>query len=162
MFFFDALSIRLKSILLFIFCRFSGNFSSVNVTQSKWATRWITVYKSSSNSTNLSSIGKNNHSRYYSAKQVNETKATAISKKGKFSKLKRIPKSWGWKAGAGWTILSVLDWWLLATGGWLTWRNLILKWTPIGIGLASLVHWHLHYRKCDELGQPRTASKVMV
>ncbi|XP_055309180.1 phosphatidylserine decarboxylase proenzyme, mitochondrial isoform X2 [Sitodiplosis mosellana] len=108
---------------------FSGNISSVNFTQSKWATRWITVYKSSSNSTNLPSNGKKIHSRFYSAKQVNDTKAGAVSKK--------------------------------ATGGWLTWRNLILKWTPIGIGLASLVHWHLHYRKCDELGQPRTASRFM-
>lgn len=91
---------------------------------------------------------------------MNDTKATTLSKKGKFKKI--IRKSWGWKAGAGWTILSVLDWWLLAAGGWLTWRNLILKWTPIGIGIASLVHWHLHYRKCDKLGQPRTASRIMV
>lgn len=151
-----------KLILSIIFYSFSGNLSSVNITQSKWATRWITIKKSSTNSTNLPTNGKNIHPRYYSTKQGNETKTAAISKKGKFSKLKRIRKSWGWKAGAGWTILSVLDWWLLAAGGWLTWRNLILKWTPIGIGLASLVHWHLHYRKCDKLGQPRTASKIMV
>lgn len=73
-----------------------------------------------------------------------------------------MQKSWGWKAGVGWTILSVLDWWLLAAGGWLTWRSLLLKWTPIGVGLATFIHWHLHNQKCDRLGQPRTASKIMV
>lgn len=93
---------------------------------------------------------------------MNETKAASSTNKGKFSKLKRVRKSWGWKAGAGWTILSVLDWWLLAAGGWLTWRSLVLKWTPIGIGLATLLHWHLHNRKCDKLGQTRTASRIMV
>lgn len=119
---------------------------------------------------------KNVHHRFYSTKQVTETKlngqttttttttssSSSSTKKGKFSKLKRIRKSWGWKAGAGWTILSVLDWWLLAAGGWLTWRGLFLKWTPIGIGLATLVHWHFHNQKCDRLNQPRTASKLMV
>ncbi|XP_031630880.1 phosphatidylserine decarboxylase proenzyme, mitochondrial [Contarinia nasturtii] len=139
---------------------FSGHFTNIDVTQSKWASRWITVYKSS-NSTNLSINSKNIPHRYYSVKQGNENKAEISTKKGKFSKLKRIRKSWGWKAGAGWTVLSVLDWWLLAAGGWLTWRSMILKWTPIGIGLASLLHWHLHNRKCDTLGQPRTASKIM-
>lgn len=87
---------------------------------------------------------------------------SSAAKKGKFSKLKRIRKSWGWKAGAGWTILSVLDWWLLAAGGWLTWRGILLKFTPLGIGLATIVHYHLHNQKCDRLNQPRTASKFMV
>lgn len=138
----------------------------MNIIQSKWAARWITIYKSPSNSTNLKSqINSKNLHRYYSTKQTtNEIKSTAstISKRGKFNKLKKIRKSWGWKAGAGWTLISVLDWWLLAAGGWLTWRNLLLKWTPIGIGLATLVHWHFHNKKCDRLGQSRTATKLMV
>lgn len=71
-------------------------------------------------------------------------------------------KSWSWKAGAGWTILSVLDWWLIAAGGWLTWRGLFLKWTPIGIGLVAVLHWHLRNQECDRKGLPRTASKWMV
>lgn len=134
--------------------------ANVNVIQSKWATRWITIYKSPCNSTNLPNNNKNH--RYYTTKQMNETKVASSTKKGKFSKLKRVRKSWGWKAGIGWTILSVLDWWLLAAGGWLTLRSLVLKWTPIGIGLATLLHCHLHNRKCDELGQTRTASRIMV
>lgn len=147
--------------------RFFGHFTNSNFTQSKWSTRWITIYKSPMNSTNSQQVANNKgiSHRYYTTKPANETKTTSvtstIAKKGKFSKLKRIRKSWGWKAGAGWTILSVLDWWLLAAGGWLTWRNVFLKWTPIGIGLATLAHWHFHNQKCDRLGQPRTASRVM-
>lgn len=155
-----------------IFCypyRFFGHLSNANFTQSKWSTRWITIYKSPSNSTNSQQVVNNKgiSHRYYATKpSANETKTTTststIAKKGKFSKLKRIRKSWGWKAGAGWTILSIMDWWLLAAGGWLTWRNVFLKWTPIGIGLATLAHWHFHNQKCDRLGQPRTASRIMV
>lgn len=155
--------------LLFLYVyRFFGHFTNTNFTQSKWSTRWITIYKSPMNSTNSQQVANNKgiSHRYYATKPVNETKTTSatstIAKKGKFSKLKRIRKSWGWKAGAGWTILSVLDWWLLAAGGWLTWRNVFLKWTPIGIGLATLAHWHFHNQKCDRLGQPRTASRIMV
>lgn len=165
--------------------RFSGHFATANFIQNKWTSRWITIYKSSSSSSNTQQITNNNgktilshhHHRHYSSKQLADTKndgakssnsttssssSSSSSKKGKFSKLKKIRKSWNWKAGAGWTILSVLDWWLIAAGGWLTWSGLLLKWTPIGIGLATIVHWHLHNQKCDRMGQPRTASKWMV
>lgn len=83
-------------------------------------------------------------------------------KKGKSNKIRKIRKSWSWKAGAGWTILSMLDWWLIAAGGWLTWRGLFLKWTPIGISLVAAAHWHLRNQECDRKGLPRTASKWMV
>lgn len=75
--------------------------------------------------------------------------------KGKFNKIQR---KWSWKAGAGWTILSVLDWWLLAAGGWLTWRGVFLRWTPIGICMIAAAQWHLHNRELDRKGLPRTAA----
>lgn len=165
------------------FRRFSGHLPNESITQNKWSSRWVTVYRSSSKNLSLQQPinGKSVHHRFYGTPTTqngtnNEDKtvatkttttttpnaASTVARKGKFSKLKRMQKSWGWKAGVGWTILSVLDWWLLAAGGWLTWRSLLLKWTPIGVGLATFIHWHLHNQKCDRLGQPRTASKVMV
>lgn len=164
-------------LLLFHSSSFSGQLTNISFAQSKWSARWITIYKSTPNGTN-SQNGKTLPHRYYSSKSqqqqqppiettntTNTTSSSTIStttRKGKFSKLKRIRKSWGWKAGAGWTIISVLDWWLLAAGGWLTWRGLFLKWTPIGIGIATFMHWHLHNQKCDSLKQPRVASRFMV
>lgn len=79
--------------------------------------------------------------------------------KGKFNKIQR---KWSWKAGAGWTILSVLDWWLLAAGGWLTWRGVFLRWTPIGICMIAAAQWHLHNRELDRKGLPRTAASWQV
>lgn len=79
---------------------------------------------------------------------------------GKFHKLsKTIPKQWTWRAGAGWTILSVLDWWLLVAGGWLSWQGALLRWTPLGVCLAAAIQWHLHNRDLDKKGLPRTATK---
>lgn len=168
------------NIISFDFLRFSEHLQNENIKQNKWSTRWITVYRSSSKDLSLQQPvnGKSVHHRFYgtptqNGTNLNEDKtvatkttttnaASTVARKGKFSQLKRMQKSWGWKAGVGWTILSVLDWWLLAAGGWLTWRSLLLKWTPIGVGLATFIHWHLHNQKCDRLGQPRTASKVMV
>lgn len=65
------------------------------------------------------------------------------SRKGKDTqhRYRKSRRSWRWKAGASWTILSVLDWWLLAAGGWLTWRGVFLKWTPLGICFIAAVQW---------------------
>lgn len=85
------------------------------------------------------------------------------SGKGKFLRLhKAIPKQWTWSAGAGWTILSVLDWWLLVAGGWLSWQGVILRWTPLGVCLAAAIQWHLHNRDLDRKGLPRTATTWQV
>jgi hypothetical protein len=80
------------------------------------------------------------------------------SGKGK-NKFKKI---WSWQARAGWTIFSVLDWWLLAAGGWLTWRGVFLRWTPLGMCVAAAIQWHLQNKKLDANGLPRTAAAWQV
>jgi len=72
---------------------------------------------------------------------------------------KLLKKEWIHKAGAGWTLFSFLDWWLLAAGGWLTWRGVFMRWTPLGICLIAAAHWHLHNRDLDKKGLPRTATQ---
>lgn len=81
-------------------------------------------------------------------------------------RFRKSRKSWRWKAGASWTILSVLDWWLLAAGGWLTWRGVFLKWTPLGICIIAAVQWQRgRVQDSDRSGKqllPRTASQWQV
>ncbi|CAO1405166.1 unnamed protein product [Diamesa tonsa] len=100
--------------------------------------------------------------RPFSKQHNNSTKATntgnvATGQGGTKGKLNKIRRKWRWGAGA--TILSVLDWWLLAAGGWLTWRGVFLRWTPIGFCLMAATHWHLHNKEMDRKGLPRTASQ---
>ncbi|XP_062559597.1 uncharacterized protein LOC134224275 isoform X2 [Armigeres subalbatus] len=45
-----------------------------------------------------------------------------------------------------------------AAGGWLTWRGVFLRWTPIGICMIAAAQWHLHNRELDRKGLPRTAA----
>jgi hypothetical protein len=85
-----------------------------------------------------------------------------INNKGKLHKIKLKWPGLRWGAGAGWTVLSILDWWLLAAGGWLSWQGAILRWSPIGICLAAALHWHLHNRECERRGLPRTAPTWQV
>jgi hypothetical protein len=96
-------------------------------------------------------------SQYYwnsnNSKQNNQTS------KGKLHKIKR---KWRWGAGAGWTILSILDWWLLAVGGWLSWQSVVLRWTPLGLVFVAAAQWHLHNRECEKKGLPRTAPHWQV
>lgn len=81
----------------------------------------------------------------------------------KGNEFKKIKQKWRWgAAGAYWTILSVLDWWLLAAGGWLTWRGVFMRWTPIGLCMFAATHWHLHNKDLDRKGLPRTASQWQV
>lgn len=94
-----------------------------------------------------------------SAKNTNTGNA-ATGQGGTKGKLNKIRRKWRWGAGA--TILSVLDWWLLAAGGWLTWRGVFLRWTPIGFCLMAAAHWHLHNKEMDRKGLPRTASQWQV
>ncbi|XP_050088441.1 phosphatidylserine decarboxylase proenzyme, mitochondrial isoform X2 [Anopheles aquasalis] len=46
-----------------------------------------------------------------------------------------------------------------AAGGWLTWRGVFLRWTPISICMVVAAKWHLHNRDLDKKGLPRTAAK---
>lgn len=103
--------------------------------------------------------------RPFSKQHNNSTKNTntgtvATGQGGTKGKLNKIRRKWRWGAGA--TILSVLDWWLLAAGGWLTWRGVFLRWTPIGFCLMAAAHWHLHNQEMDRKGLPRTASQWQV
>lgn len=75
----------------------------------------------------------------------------------------RIRRKWRWGAGAaGWTVLSILDWWLLLVGGWLSWQSVVLRWTPLGLVFVAAAHWHLHNRDCQKKGLPRTAPHWQV
>ncbi|XP_055547928.1 phosphatidylserine decarboxylase proenzyme, mitochondrial isoform X3 [Wyeomyia smithii] len=118
----------------------------------KWSTKWTVGRRSVSSS-------KRDHEQssyqQHSGQQQQQHHQQNQQSKGKFV---RIKKKWSWKAGAGWTILSVLDWWLLAAGGWLTWRGVFLRWTPLGICMVAAAQWHLHNRELDRKGLPRTAT----
>ncbi|CRL02264.1 CLUMA_CG015313, isoform A [Clunio marinus] len=107
----------------------------------QWTIKWIVDQRSFSKSLYQQCAAKN---------QTNQS----ANGKGKLHKIKR---KWRWGAGAGWTILSVLDWWLLAAGGWLTWQGTVLRWTPLGLALVAAAQWHLHNRECERKGLPRTA-----
>lgn len=85
---------------------------------------------------------------------------TGGQQKGKLNTFKR---KWSWKgAGAGWTVLSVLDWWLLVAGGWLSWQGVFLRWTPVGLCFFASMQWYLHNRELDKKGLPRTATQWQV
>lgn len=153
--------------------RFTGLASYRPSIQKKFVTPLLTAQTSSksTNSTNnnitpVSSSSVGQYSRQSSKsndhQQQQQQQQQGSSKKGKFTKFKRLRKSWSWKAGAGWTILSVLDWWLLAAGGWLTWRGVFLKWTPLGICIVAAVQWHLIKDDHEKKGLARTASQWQV
>lgn len=128
----------------------------------KWSNGWVTVRKTSMKTpstengpSTLSNFNKKVHQQNNEQNDGGDYNKRS-TKKGKFNKIRNY---WSWKAGASWTILSVLDWWLLAAGGWLTWEGVLLRWTPIGICLVAAIQWHLHNRKLDRQGLPRTAHK---
>lgn len=155
----------------------SGIVNCRPAIQNKWTTPWLTAQKvsKSTNGNNKNSLVNANVAGQYSRQsskngdlqqqplQQQQQQGGYSSKKGKVNKFKRIQNLWSWKAGAGWTILSVLDWWLLAAGGWLTWRGVFLKWTPLGICIIAAVQWHyLTNDERNQKGLPRTASAWQV
>ncbi|XP_052865528.1 phosphatidylserine decarboxylase proenzyme, mitochondrial isoform X1 [Anopheles cruzii] len=120
-----------------------------NPNPKQWTTRWTIVQR-----TIYGSRHQQQQQSTSSHQHQHQHQQTASGKSR--SKFRR---KWSWKAGAGWTILSVLDWWLLAAGGWLTWRGVFLRWTPISICMVVAAKWHLHNRELDKKGLPRTAAK---
>lgn len=112
---------------------------ATNFRPKQWTPKWTIVKRPFSKGANYQSSNQNG--------------------KGKLHKIKR---KWRWGAGAGWTILSVLDWWLLAAGGWLSWQGVILRWTPLGVVLVAAAQWHLHNRECERKGLPKTAPHWQV
>lgn len=92
---------------------------------------------------------------------VNAKSASSGDHRHRSEKGKSLKKKWLKKAGAGWTLLSVLDWWIIA-GGWLTWRGVLLRWTPLGFCLIAAAQWHLHNLEMDKKGLPRTATQWQV
>uniref|UniRef100_A0A1B0CIY5 Phosphatidylserine decarboxylase proenzyme, mitochondrial n=1 Tax=Lutzomyia longipalpis TaxID=7200 RepID=A0A1B0CIY5_LUTLO len=70
-----------------------------------------------------------------------------------------VQPSDGGGGGGGGTRGKVLDWWLLAAGGWMTWHGVLLRWTPIGLCLAAAIQWHLHNKELARRGLHRTASQ---
>lgn len=159
---------QLFQIIEFFSHRFTGLASYRPTIQKKFATPLLTAQTSSkstnSNNNNITPVSSSSVGQYsrQSSKNNDQQQQQGSSKKGKFTKFKRLRKSWSWKAGAGWTILSVLDWWLLAAGGWLTWRGVFLKWTPLGICIVAAVQWHLIKDDHEKKGLARTASQWQV
>lgn len=146
-----------------------GRFRLSTVThgtaQRNWTPRWFNIRKSFKSTGTNSSYGKpfsNGETVDITKKLSTKADQQGSSKKGKLNKLKKFHKWWSWKAGAGWTILSVLDWWLLAAGGWLTWRGVFLKWTPLGLCLVAAAQWTMINDGPNGKGQPRTATAWQV
>lgn len=119
---------------------------ATNFRPKQWTPRWTIVQRPFSKS------------QHHGASK-NQSNNQSANVKGKLHKIKR---KWRWGAGAGWTILSVLDWWLLAAGGWLSWQGVVLRWTPLGVVLVAAAQWHLHNRECERKGLPRTAPHWQV
>lgn len=126
-------------------------------TPHKWATKWTVARRSISSGKHQEQNSSHQHSSHQQQEQQQQQQGRQST--GKFNKIQR---KWSWKAGAGWTILSVLDWWLLAAGGWLTWRGVFLRWTPIGICMTAAAQLYLHNRELDRKGLPRTAASWQV
>lgn len=95
--------------------------------------------------------------------------SSSSSRKGmainhKTMRISSCRNSWRWTAVAGWTILSFLDWWLKAAGGWFTLRGVFLKWTPIGICIVAAVQWQWQFQanKNEQQLQQRKATEWQV
>lgn len=129
------------------FCLSFRISKATNFRPKQWTPRWTIVKRPFSKSQSHQHGASSNKS------QANP------NGKGKLHKIKR---KWRWGAGAGWTILSVLDWWLLAAGGWLSWQGVVLRWTPLGVVLVAAAQWHLHNKECARKGLPRTAPHWQV
>lgn len=126
--------------------KFPTNFRPL---QKHWSPKWAIAKRPFSKS-------QQHHLKHQT---TNSAKPNQTAK-GKLNKFKR---KWRWGAGAGWTILSVLDWWLLAAGGWFTGTTgIVLRWTPLGLVLIAAAEWHLHNRECERKGLPRTATQWQV
>lgn len=129
-----------------IVCLFVRISKAANFRPKQWTARWTVVKRPFTSSQNQHGATKNQNNQ-------------SLSGKGKLHKIKR---KWRWGAGAGWTVLSVLDWWLLAAGGWLSWQSTVLRWTPLGVVFVAAAQWHLHNRECERQGLPRTAPHWQV
>uniref|UniRef100_A0A336LR80 Phosphatidylserine decarboxylase proenzyme, mitochondrial n=1 Tax=Culicoides sonorensis TaxID=179676 RepID=A0A336LR80_CULSO len=134
-----------------------GNFRPI---PHQWSTKWSIVRRA------VSTSGQNSHQIQTSSAAENSSSKIVNAKSGSreehhqnhHHKGKLLKKKWLKKAGAGWTLLSVLDWWIIA-GGWLSWRGVLMRWTPLGFMLIAAAQWHLHNREMDKKGLPRTATQ---
>lgn len=133
------------------FCKiniFNRIAKATNLHQQQWTTKWTILSKRPFTK-----------SHYYFNSSSTNSKQNHTGK----GKLHRIRRKWRWGAGAaGWTVLSILDWWLLLVGGWLSWQSVVLRWTPLGLVFVAAAHWHLHNRDCQKKGLPRTAPHWQV
>lgn len=132
-------------IIYFFICRISRATNiNINFRPKHWS-RW----------TKRSFTTSHHHYHYEKSSSANKSQSAY---KGKLYKIQK----WKWGAGASWTILSILDWWLLAAGGWLTWQGQVLRWTPLGICFVAATHLYLHKRECVRNGLPFTAPAWQV
>jgi hypothetical protein len=128
---------------------FSNRISrATNFRPKQWTSRWTIAKRPFSQS----------HQQYHQHSTNKSQNNQSGTNKGKLHKIKR---KWRWGA-TGWTILSILDWWLLAAGGWLSWQGVILRWTPLGLCIVAAAQWHLHNKECERKGLPRTAPAWQV
>jgi hypothetical protein len=126
-----------------------GNFRPIS---KQWSPKWGVVKRSLTRQSNKNCGSGGQPHHQFSTQGGGKTQ-------GKI----KLKHKWRWDAaGAYLTVISVIDWWLLAAGGWLTWRGVFLRWTPLGFCLFAATQWHLHNREQDRKGLPRTASQWQV
>lgn len=142
-----------------------GNFRPIS---HQWSSKWSIVRRAvgtgrqnTQQQKSIHSSAETQSSTGTSSAALNANKSSSSGEHHYRQKGKLLKKKWLRKAGAGWTLLSVLDWWIIA-GGWLTWRGVLLRWTPLGFCLIAAAQWHLHNREMDKKGLPRTATQWQV
>lgn len=138
----------------FSITRFTQSINFRPTTQIKWTPKWTMIRRNGTTGKQQGITG--------GTTGTNGGQQGSGKTKGKLNKIKIFRTKWSWRAGAGWTILSVLDWWLLAAGGWLTWKGVVLRWSPLGLCTYAAIQWYLHNKELDKQGLPRTATKWQV
>lgn len=139
-----------KSVHNFLFFSFSsvknvGSFKSLK----KYA--WNEINQSCAQKHCLNGNG----TRIHHFSTTGSTNASGNQQGGGGTLTKGMTKSWKWRS-----VLSVFDWWILAAGGWVTWRGVLTRWTPLGICLIVAMQWRS--RRKDGGADVKTASDFEV
>ncbi|XP_026463031.1 phosphatidylserine decarboxylase proenzyme, mitochondrial-like isoform X3 [Ctenocephalides felis] len=96
-------------------------------------------------------LNNGNGTRIHHFSTTGSTNASGNQQGGGGTLTKGMTKSWKWRS-----VLSVFDWWILAAGGWVTWRGVLTRWTPLGICLIVAMQWRS--RRKDGGADVKTAS----
>lgn len=136
-----------------IYCNYYrlAKMCNYHTIQNKWTANWIyrnsqKSHHSITNNNNINSkiIPKSadGHQHFHQKFKQQQYRHNHDHNKTTGKYILTFQNSWKWKFGYGWTILSILDWWLLAAAGLFTWRGIFFKVTPIiGLCLLGVVQW---------------------